>query len=70
MYSTEDLEKVDSAITEITQGKGVAKITYPDGKSVEYSRTTLDELLKYRSLIQSEVSDNSGFTFFSFGGLS
>ncbi|MCP3939935.1 MAG: hypothetical protein GY710_00435 [Desulfobacteraceae bacterium] len=55
MYTQEHLLSVEKAIQDLTEGKTVASVTWPDGKKAEYSQTSLPQLIAHRKSIQSEI---------------
>ncbi len=59
MYTQKDLDAIEKAILNLQSGKRVTSVSYGD-THVQYAGMTLDELLKLRNQIKSNL-ENSKF---------
>ena len=49
-YTSADLGKIEAAITRLIDGERVAKVTFGDGSSTEFSDLQLDELRRWQTV--------------------
>jgi hypothetical protein len=56
MYSKENLEAIEKAISDMQSGRRIVGVSYGDTR-VQYATITLDELLKLRNRIKSGMED-------------
>jgi hypothetical protein len=55
-FSATDLANVESAIVLLSTGAAVARLTV-NGKTFEYQQSSLDQLIKLRGMIMSDVQE-------------
>jgi hypothetical protein len=56
MYSKQNLEAIEKAISDMQSGRRIVGVSYEDTR-VQYATITLDELLKLRNRIKSGIED-------------
>jgi hypothetical protein len=56
MYTKQNLEAIEKAISDMQSGRRVVGVSYGDTR-VQYANITLDELLNLRNRIKSGVED-------------
>lgn len=57
-FSSTDLSNVESAIVLLSTGAAVARLTV-NGKTFDYQQSSLDQLIKLRGIIMSDVQAES-----------
>jgi hypothetical protein len=56
MYTKQNLESIEKAISDMQSGRRIVGVSYGDTR-VQYASITLDELLSLRSRIKSGLED-------------
>ena len=59
-YTQEDLDNIKAAIIELARGQRVVRITYSDGKTLEYQPLKLQYLKDLAADIQAQINRNTG----------
>lgn len=59
MYTTKDLENIESAITKLQEGTRVVSVAYGD-HVVRYADANINDLLRLRTLIKKELNLSDG----------
>jgi hypothetical protein len=58
MYSKQNLEAIEKAISNLQSGRRVVGVSYGDTR-LQYANITLDELLKLRNRIKASLNDSN-----------
>jgi hypothetical protein len=56
MYTKQNLEAIEKAISDMQSGRRVVGVSYGDTR-VQYANITLDELINLRNRIRSNIQD-------------
>ena len=56
MYTKQNLESIEKAISDMQSGRRVVGVSYGDTR-VQYANITLDELINLRNRIKSNIQD-------------
>jgi len=59
-YTQTDLDNINNAILELAKGERVVRITYSDGKTVEYQPAKLSTLQSIAATVQGQINRTSG----------
>lgn len=59
-YTSSDLTSVESAITDLSTGARVVLVRFSSGKTIQYSESSLDDLIKLRALIKRDINLTAG----------
>jgi precorrin-3B methylase len=61
MYTKQNLEAIEKAISDMQTGRHVVGVSYGDTR-VQYASITLDELIKLRNRVKSGMEDSGKFS--------
>ncbi|MFW9899922.1 MAG: gpW family head-tail joining protein [Candidatus Thorarchaeota archaeon] len=59
-FTSSDLTSVESAITDLSTGTRVVLVRFSSGKTIQYSESNLDDLIKLRALIKRDINLTAG----------
>ena len=59
-FTSADLTQVEDAITNLSIGERVVTVRFSSGKTIQYQESNMDDLIRLRSLIKSDINTTAG----------
>ena len=59
-YTSADLTSVENAILALGSGERVVVVRFSSGKTIQYSETSIDDLMTLRGIIKKDINLTAG----------
>lgn len=59
-YTSADLTSIENAILALGSGERVVVVRFSSGKTIQYSETSIDDLMTLRGIIKKDINATAG----------